>query len=207
LGMLTKGFVAPVLIAGVLLGRLAWTRRLGQLWEAPWIRLALVVGLVAGPWYLLAGVLDRAYLYEFVVRHHVARFVRPGTLLHGKSLLFYVPIVIGGFFPWGMLLPGVGWWVARFPYPGGARRFFAWGAAVVLGFFPMSQGKLGPYILPAFPPLALLAGRWTTRVLRGEGSDAEHRLFAAGHWVAMVLLSLAPVGVYIVTGRVQHGGL
>src|SRR5262249_62043234 len=26
-------------------------------------------------------------------------------------------------------------------------------------------------------------------------------------WVAMVLLALAPVGVYLVTGRVQHGGL
>lgn len=205
LGLLTKGFVAPVLIGGVLLGHLAATRRLARLWTVPWGQLVGIAGLIAGPWYLSAGLLDPAYLADFILRHHIDRFVRPGTLLHGKSVLFYVPIVLGGFLPWSPLLPGVVRWMAGTGRSGNGERFCAWWALTVLGFFTLSQGKLGTYILPAYPPLALLTARWAVRALGPVAAPWERPWLVCGAWVAALFLLLVPPGVYVAMTYVQGG--
>src|SRR5205823_2072733 len=56
-----------------------------------------------------------------------------------------------------------------------ATTFLLCWAAVWLGFFSLASTKLPNYILPAYPPLALLTARFLDRWRRGE--------VAAGPWV------------------------
>jgi 4-amino-4-deoxy-L-arabinose transferase-like glycosyltransferase len=49
-------------------------------------------------------------------------------------------------------------------------------AVFILLFFSVSQSKLVPYILPAFPPLAVLTGAW---LARATAEPAEQRLRTA----------------------------
>ncbi|MFN8544295.1 MAG: glycosyltransferase family 39 protein [Candidatus Binatia bacterium] len=204
-GMLTKGLVAPVLVIGIPLVHLVLTGRLALARRVPWARAALVFLLVAGPWYVTAGLLDPAYLRDFFVRHHVERFVSARSLLHAKSVFFYLPIVIGGFFPWSLLLPAtVSATLAR-GRRGDAETFCACWALGVLAFFTLSSGKLGTYILPAFPPLALLTGRLLGRIAAGDVTLRDRRLLRAGLvGIALTFLAATP-GLLAVAARFHAG--
>ena len=123
---------------------------------------------VAAPWHLLVASRNPGWAHFYFVYEHWERFTDKG---HGRFLPFwiYVPIVVLGFFPWTGFL----WSALREALAGGwARRaqnadawFFATWAAFILLFFSASQSKLIPYILPLFPPLAVLTGRWLAGAL------------------------------------------
>src|SRR5262249_45730188 len=67
---------------------------------------ALLFVAVAGPWYLVAGTLDPAYLRDFVLEQHLARFFAPTPHLRpqpfGMALLF----ALIGFMPLDAHAPG-----------------------------------------------------------------------------------------------------
>jgi hypothetical protein len=89
--------------------------------------------------------------------------------VHGRAepFWYFVPVLIFGLFPWIGFLPSA----VRAAVTGGwARRkeqadawFLVLWAAFVFLFFSRSQSKLIPYLLPAFPPLAVLIGAWLAR--------------------------------------------
>ena len=76
----------------------------------------------------------------------------------------FIPIVLLGLFPWSAFLlqaikhsvPST--WRERHEHRD-ALFFLLWAGLVFL-FFSASSSKLAPYILPVFPPLALLIGRY-----------------------------------------------
>jgi hypothetical protein len=115
----------------------------------------------------------------FFVYEHWERFTDKG---HGRyqPFWFFAPIVLLGLYPWTGFL----WSALRDSLAGGwARRrgnaeawFFATWAAFILLFFSASQSKLIPYILPLFPPLAVLVGRWIAATLPRPDAFARMRL-------------------------------
>jgi 4-amino-4-deoxy-L-arabinose transferase-like glycosyltransferase len=84
--------------------------------------------------------------------------------MHGRyqPVWYFLPILAIGIGPW--LLPFFASLANAFrKNPAGgfdAPLFLALWALVVLGFFSASGSKLPSYILPMFPPLAVLIGRW-----------------------------------------------
>ena len=89
-----------------------------------------------------------------------------GTVNHQQPFWFYIPVVLGGLFPWSLIL---------FSSPSFNKRLFAqrtklsdsasfvllqivW-ACFVLLLFSAIKTKLPTYILPAMAPLAILTGR------------------------------------------------
>ncbi len=158
LALLSKG---PVGVALPLLGielyaRLSRSRFDRRIWNG--LGLALACALVIGlPWYLMVAAQRPGFLSEFLFSENLRRF--SGADFHKKtSPFFYVPVVFVGLLPWTAFLILA---VLHRNVDDRARRtrLFAWIWALgITAFFSASSTKLISYVLPAFPPLALLVG-------------------------------------------------
>src|SRR5262249_45730190 len=100
--------------------------------------------------------------------------------------------------PWTLMLPAV---VRRLVSGTDDGTWFCvcW-AVGVIGFFSLSRGGLGTYVLPAMPALALLTGRFVS----AQGQSApllERRLVLGGLAVGAVLALLALVATHEGAGR------
>jgi 4-amino-4-deoxy-L-arabinose transferase-like glycosyltransferase len=177
LATLSKGFIGFLLTGAVMF---LWLVLFGQ-----WKRLlpmhlpsGIVVFLaIAAPWHIFAYQRNPGWVHFYVVYEHWERYTNPG---HARTSPFWIfaPIVLLGLFPWTGFL----WHALRDALAGGwARRkenaegwFLATWAAFIFLFFSASQSKLIPYILPVFPPLAVLIGRWLALTL--PAPDAYTRM-------------------------------
>src|SRR5581483_3213852 len=73
---------------------------------------------------------------------------------------FYLPVVLAGFLPWSIFSLQS---IARVAYEKGLKSadgFFLIWFITVLVFFSIPKSKTIGYILPVFPPLALMTARW-----------------------------------------------
>jgi 4-amino-4-deoxy-L-arabinose transferase-like glycosyltransferase len=161
----------------------------------------LVFLAIAAPWHVLAAQRNPEWAYFYFVREHWLRFT---TTTHDRAepVWFFGPVLLAGLFPWVGFLGGAvrealagGW--ARRRENAAAWFLVTWALFVVL-FFSKSQSKLIPYILPAFPPLAVLIGAWLGRRWE-EGAAARLRFglgvlaFGCGLLgLALVVLALRP---------------
>jgi hypothetical protein len=206
LGMLTKGLVAPVLIGGIGVVYLAAIGRLRLLGRARLLRCALVFLAVAGPWYVVAGLLNPDYLHELFVRHHYLRFFHSARYLHPGPIYYYVPMLVACFFPWSVLLPATFTGTLTRSQRGPAEIFcLCWALGVVV-FFSLSKGKLGTYILPSLPPLALLTGRYVSELVQRPSLSASTRWLVGGGALvaAFAYLCATPVLVAL-SSRIYNG--
>lgn len=206
LGMLTKGLVAPVLIAGIGLSYLAVTRRLALLRKGRLLRSAVVFLLVAGPWHLAAAVSAPDYLPEFFFRHHYQRFFESQRYLHPGPIYYYLPMLLLCLFPWSVLLPATLRGTLGRERRGSTELFCALWALGIVVFFSLARGKLGTYILPALPPLALLTGRYVDDLMRRRSLPAvERRLIGGGIMVAAAVFVLAAPVLMALSARIYDG--
>lgn len=205
LASLTKGPVGvllPCLIVGLALG---WKEKWAVWRELRSGQGVAVILAVAGPWYLLAGLRDPAYVWTFLWDHNLLRFFtsQPG-IDHPEPFYYLFFVLVGGFLPWVLFLPAVG----HSLWKGSEEtKFFlmVW-AVTVLVFFSLSRNKLGTYILPAFPPLALLTGDLLRRVAVGSDvhpSGVRWILGAGLLWLGM-LLFITPLTGFILSSRYPH---
>jgi 4-amino-4-deoxy-L-arabinose transferase-like glycosyltransferase len=124
---------------------------------------ALLFLALAAPWHLLVSARNPTWFHRYVVYEHVERFMTPAAGRAGPWW-YFIPIVLVGLFPWsGFLLAGGrsalrGGWTER--NKNADTLFFAVWAGFIFLFFSVSHSKLPPYILPVFPALAVLVGRW-----------------------------------------------
>lgn len=157
LGVLTKGPIALVLLVMVIGGFLGVTRRwhLVRRLEIGWG--LLIVTAIAALWYVPVSLRHEGYLAYFVVEQNLARFFSPSAR-HSSSFFHYVPVLVGGMFPWSFLLPLAMLQVlrSRRGEAGGANVFLlVWFGSMFL-FFSIASSKLPTYLLPALPAAALL---------------------------------------------------
>ena len=115
---------------------------------------------IAAPWHMMAAARNPDWAHFYFINQHWERFT---TTQHARFHPWYwfIPIVLGGLFPWvgflGQAWRAAGGWVQR--RENAEAWFFVVWAVFIFVFFSKSQSKLAPYILPVFPPLAVLIGR------------------------------------------------
>ena len=145
------------------------------------------------------------FLSFFFIHEHLERYVSSSE--HGWGPWFFIPIVIGGMWPWIFFVP-LGWSAMRAgdnspenePERSGQRasaRFLAIWFAVVFVFFSIPRSKLGSYILPALPPLAIFAGYGLARL---ANLDAMRRRRLLGVVAIANLLLAAGLFVFVELG-------
>lgn len=189
LAVLAKGPVGLLLPALAVAGYLLLARdgaAARRLWSPA---AAILFVAVAAPWYLLVyRAQGQAFVDVFLLDHNVRRFT--STIhRHPGAPWYYVPVLLGGLFPWtGLLIPG-----AAQTRPRGDRRdlfVLSW-ALLPLLFFSAAGSKLPGYILPCIPPLALLMGRAAERMARPRPPTPEDALWRRA--VALTTLALCAV--------------
>jgi 4-amino-4-deoxy-L-arabinose transferase-like glycosyltransferase len=222
LAVLAKGPVGLVLPGAVACLFLLVTGNLRRLLDPRLLLGLLAFALVALPWYAWVGIETKGeFLEGFLFKHNVDRFLHPMEN-HPGPFWYYGVVLLLGFLPWSVFL-GLGLWhgVADWraerlrdreqsppagPAPRHAHVFLWCWVAVYLVFFTASGTKLPNYVLPLYPALAVLTGRFLERWRLG--------LVRPPAWaVAVSLGSLAAAGVgvsvavLVVSGRLPGAAI
>lgn len=189
-GLLTKGAVAFVLPAIILLAWLIFERRARDLWTLAVPAAGLVFLALAVPLLLAVERYNPGFIRHFIFDEHIARFTGTRSAqLHPEPFWFYLAVLLPMLLPWTLFLPRAIRFIAvrRLPATDPLTCFCALWAGVVLVFFSCATGKLMSYILPAIPPLALIIGRWGVAE-PPDGTRRDRRLWNLG--MAGLLLTL-----------------
>ena len=210
LATLTKGLIGFLIPGAVIFTWLLvfnqW-RRLRPIYLPTGLLLFLVV---AAPWHLVMAWRNPEWAHFYFIHEHLQRFAT-SEAHRVQPWWFYVPIALLGLFPWtGFLWPALrdtlagGW--ARRKENADAWFLVTWAVFVFL-LFSESRSKLIPYILPVFPPLAVLIG---ASIGRGQVAKLDlsergqvlqpdpflpYAVFAGISWLlaaALVVAALAP---------------
>lgn len=175
LAVLSKGpvgFALPAL-AGFLY--LTLRRRWGAFPGWSYAAAAILFLALASPWYAFYNrVAGEKYFWEMLVRQNVTRYV--SAFDHPNPVYFYAGYFPPNFLPWmGGMLPALAYGATRdWRHRDAAVLAFVWWAAIFL-FFSLSESKRPSYILPAFPPAALLTGHFLQAEVFGRKPAERNR--------------------------------
>jgi 4-amino-4-deoxy-L-arabinose transferase len=197
LAFLTKGFLAFTMPVLAIVPYLVWQRRYSDLFRMSWLPI-LVAVLVALPWSIAIHRREPDFWRCFFWNEHVRRFLAADAQ-HKKTFWFYLLTAPAMFMPWVFMLPAaIPGIKARLSEPGTQGRMLrfclCWLVLPFL-FFSFSNGKLLTYILPCFPPFAVLVA---IGVLHGLKKNARNRLFQTGTLVSAALLCLILIALLYV---------
>lgn len=175
-GFLTKGLIAFFFPVAILLLYFLFTRQIQKLRELRVFKGLLLISAVALPWLILVEAQNKGFFYQFFIEQHLLRFLT-NTQDRSEEILFPFLMTVAGFSPWAFFLPSS--LIVLFRKRGGeshARPKELWFLIVwslfILLFFTFSSSKLPTYIVPMFPPLAILVGAFWSRLLQSK-SDPE----------------------------------
>lgn len=198
LGTLTKGPVALVLAGAIAVLYLLIEGRWRDLGAIPWLRWFTIYLLITVPWFVLVEYRNPGFLRYFFVHEHVERYTESKE--HAQGVYFFAVVVLGGMWPWIGFVPAALAELRRKAVSTmrPALIFCILWFGVIFVFFSIPVSKLGSYILPALPALAILAGYGIQR-LAESGADHARRLFAA---VAAIDVALA-VAAFFVAPRLK----
>jgi len=213
LAVLTKGligFVLPAMVIGLWIIVMTEWRVLRAIYLPAGIVLFLVI---AAPWHILVARANPEFFDFYFIHEH---FLRYTTEVHRRDrpFWFFVPVLFAGLLPWTVFLVQS----LRRAWPRWAQRdehqqetfLLIWAISLFL-FFSASGSKIATYILPLFPPLALLVGCYLDRLLangreiRRDGIVAA-LLFGAIALVLALLPAFVPADRSTAAGIAQLGG-
>jgi 4-amino-4-deoxy-L-arabinose transferase-like glycosyltransferase len=151
--------------------------------------------LIAAPWHVMVGRVNPEFFNFYFIHEHFQRYL---TKVHGRyqPVWFFIPIVLFGLFPWSAFLVQA----IKHSMPSSWRErhehrdalFLMLWAGLVFLFFSASDSKLVPYILPVFPPLALLIGRYYA----ASWDRREFPGVKAGYVVLMIMALLLAAALF-----------
>ncbi len=188
LAFLIKGFLALVVPALTMGAYLVWQRRWRDLLGLAWLPLIAAV-LTALPWSLAIHRQEPDFWNFFFWHEHVQRFLGGQTAQHSQSFWYFFMAAPALFLPWTFLLPAAGIGLNTGSRRPEARQLIAFCLAwfcLPFLFFSLSSGKLVTYILPCFPPFAILVSLSLLTLLRTE----RRRPFQIGATVAAFIFGL-----------------
>jgi 4-amino-4-deoxy-L-arabinose transferase-like glycosyltransferase len=191
-GVLTKGLVAALIPAAVLLLYALVARDL-----VVWRRLRWAMGLplflaLAVPWHWLAARREPDFLEFFFVHEHFSRYLTP-VADRAEAWWFFAPVFLAGTLPWtvsALRVLATGWRRSATSGEFDVGLFLWIWVVFVLVFFSVSDSKLIPYILPALPALALAIGALPPATRHRDGLAAAALMLTLGVALAAVCLWL-----------------
>ncbi len=203
LATLTKGpvgFILPLLVSFVYLSVQRDWNGLRQMKLLQGMVLFIIIVLA---WYipaLLKG--GREYFNQTILLHTVDRFAKGSS--HIRPFYYYLYNFPADFLPWIFFLPVAIAYGFSDRKAGIKREFlflFIW-FIVVFIFFSFSKGKRGLYLLPLFPAVSLMVGKWWDDYISSSIRNLHHRWFTIPYHILMGLLLGLGVGLpWVVSTR------
>lgn len=212
LGVITKGPVALVLPGAVLISYLIALRQFGRLREMMIPIGCTIVAAIVLPWYIAIFLQNGwTHIATFILQDNLSRYTQP-VWGPQRGFFFYVPALIGDFFPWSLFMIPLFWlgivrlrslmrdrWTI--PVSPASLVMTLW-IVVIIGFFSISRSKEDLYILPIYPAAAALVGGLIARFL---DKDRFNALMRATTIVLAVSLVVAGAVILFFFGK-QTGG-
>ncbi|MDE3106160.1 MAG: glycosyltransferase family 39 protein [Acidobacteriota bacterium] len=208
---LAKGPVAPFLTFVIVLAfvglRKEWSALRRTLWW-PGILMYLVIVL---PWYIAVQKKNPTFYRLFFLEHNLERFAT-NRYQHHQPIWYYLVVVLLGLMPWTVVairamvdsiqISIAEWKVRHHPqrYLSHARagdafpEFLVLWALIPILFFSFSGSKLPGYILPAIPPITILAADYLFRI-RSAGLP---------QWLQLAHAALCGLLVFVLVLAPQH---
>jgi 4-amino-4-deoxy-L-arabinose transferase len=202
LAFLTKGFLALAVPTLTLGPYLIWQRRFRDI-ASMGVRAVLVAVLTALPWSIAIHHREPDFWNFFFWNEHIRRFAAEDAQ-HGRPFWFYFAAAPGLFLPWTFAAPALAGMRTEFrdlaPSADPARRLIrlclCW-LIVPFLFFSVAKGKLVTYILPCFPPFAILLALTLGRGMDDRAKRVFHRGAACfGLLFAMLLAAFAFLQIF-----------
>ncbi|MGH7797167.1 MAG: glycosyltransferase family 39 protein [Candidatus Binatia bacterium] len=126
------------------------------------------------PWYLVAEERNPGYLYYYFWEEHFGRFATT-EFERAQPWYYFIGVGLIGFFPWTLLLPLVAKKTWQEKFDDRTLYLILW-VVVPFLFFSVSKSKLPHYILPIFPPLAMLAASALVRLYQESPAKLQFAL-------------------------------
>ncbi len=145
------------------------------------------------PWYIWAEIRNPGYLYYFLSEENVLRFVTP-HFNRSEPFYYFLGVLAVGFMPWTFLLPYViraQWMKSKDE----TTLFLVLWVILPYLLFSFSQTKLSHYILPIYPPLAILVGEALTTSLKHLSKKKRWPLWLPA-FDLFLMFGVVSVGVY-----------
>jgi len=200
LATLTKGLIGVVLpgliLGGFIVVRRDWSliARLKLHWGA------LIVFIVAGPWFYLVNRLTHGtWLTDFIYIHHIQRYTAGAG--HRQPFYYYLTTLPLDFLPWTIfMVPGLfAYRPLRFKLADPVVQFFSvWFSAVFL-FFSLSNTKRDLYLLPLFPSIAIFLGVYFDDLIQSKIAQAPLYRWCTGYFFGLVAIAglCAPAAAWL----------
>jgi 4-amino-4-deoxy-L-arabinose transferase-like glycosyltransferase len=153
---------------------------------------------VTFPWYWVMWRIHGAeFVNYFILQNNFGRFLNIGY--HRGPVYYYIPVIILGLFPWTAYLPCSLWSFFRARSTFHFKFLLLW-IMTVLIFFSLSKTKLPTYVLPLYPPLALIVGKFWA-----DASTEDGRIYKKATVVSSAILGfLALLMIFGLPLALQH---
>ncbi|MBW2603605.1 MAG: phospholipid carrier-dependent glycosyltransferase [Deltaproteobacteria bacterium] len=194
LAFLTKGFLAFAIPVVAIVPFMIWEGRFKELFVI--CRLPIIAAvLVVIPWAVMVHFKAPDFWHFFVFNEHIKRFLSSGAQ-HHESFLYYIYLFPAAALPWTCLFPAAISGVKKAGIKTSITRYAICWFFFPFLFFSVSRGKILTYILPCFPPFAMLMSTGLERYFKTGGK----KLFSVAVWslaVLAVIIAVALIGVQI----------
>ncbi len=185
LAFLTKGFIAFAIPCVIVVPFFLWMRDVKGLLKSIW-RPILVAILIALPWSIAIHRREPDFWHYFFWEEHIRRFTSHEAQ-HAQPFWFYIPVLAGGALPWTGAIPPVWAGLKKTQLKEPLVRFAMCWCVFPFLFFSASRGKLTTYILPCYPPLAILMTLGLLQFLTEEKTPAFIKKARGSAWLALLL--------------------
>ena len=189
LAFMTKGFLAFA-VPGLILGAyLVWERRYRDLWRLSWLPLLAAI-LISLPWSIVIHSKEPDFWNFFFWNEHIRRLLSSNAQ-HERNFFYYILCVPGVIMPWTFVTPvafsGVKKHLKAQSSVGRLIRLALCWMILPLLFFSCARGKILTYILPCFPPFAILMA---FGLLQGLKETRMQTFFSRGALISLALFAI-----------------
>ncbi|WP_319406310.1 phospholipid carrier-dependent glycosyltransferase [uncultured Desulfosarcina sp.] len=201
MAFLTKGFLAFAVPVVAIVPYMFWAGRWKDLFRMAAIPIAAAV-LVSLPWAVAVHLKEPDYWNYFFWQEHIKRFMAEDAQHKATFWTYFLAFPVAAL-PWSPLIPasvlGMDRSRARTPL---FRYALCWFVFPFL-FFSAASGKLLTYILPCFPPFAiLLTEGLTAGVGKATGKAVQGGLIAlvvifSGILLGLIVIQATGVGGFV----------
>lgn len=192
LAFLTKGFLAFAIPVVAIVPFMIWEGRFKELFIIPWLPIIAAV-LVVIPWAVMVHFKASDFWHFFVWNEHIKRFVSSGAQHHG-SFWYYIYLFPAAALPWTLLFPAAILGVKKTEIKASITRYAICWFFFPFLFFSVSKGKILTYILPCFPPFAMLISTGLKKYFETGGK----KLFSVAVWSLALLAVIIAVALLVV---------
>lgn len=170
---LTKGLIGILIPGAIIFFFLLFTNSWRVLKKVPWFSGILFFLLIAAPWHILAALKNDDFLYFYFIREHFLRYTTD-IAKRVQPWYFFIVITPIGLFPWTLVL----FKIVKDIFKNFQKTIknknkiflLIWFFFPII-FFSLSHSKLITYILPVFPPFAIIASKEIYQKFKKEGKN------------------------------------